>query len=90
MDRKARNSVLFGPSIHGGTGSGRPNGIISPAGHTYRHLSRVELEYQPLPGLVCRAPFQHLSSVVAATNVWPGEAGHAYDPGGLAGSAAMR
>jgi hypothetical protein len=44
MDRKARNSVLFGPSIHGGTGSGRPTGIISPAGHT---LSRVELEYQP-------------------------------------------
>jgi carbonic anhydrase len=33
MDRKARNSVLFGPSIHGGTGQARPTGIISPAGH---------------------------------------------------------
>jgi hypothetical protein len=31
MDRKARNSVSLGPSIHGGTGSGRPTGIISPA-----------------------------------------------------------
>jgi hypothetical protein len=59
MDRKARNSVLFSPSIHGGTGSGRPTGIISPAGHTYRNLSRVELKYQPsatrvrsLPGVI--------------------------------------
>jgi hypothetical protein len=63
MDRKARNSVLFGPSIHGGTGSGRPNGIISPAGHTYRHLSRVELEYQPCLGWYDA----HLSSTFPAS-----------------------
>jgi hypothetical protein len=33
MDRKARYSVLFGPFIRGGTGSGWLTGLISPAGN---------------------------------------------------------
>jgi hypothetical protein len=65
MDRKARNSVLFGPSIHGGTGQARPTGIISPAGHTYRHLSRVELEHQPSATRVRSVPGVILSDAAS-------------------------
>jgi hypothetical protein len=50
MDRKARNSVPFGPSIRGGTGSGRPTSLINPTGRTHRHLGRALPGDAGLPG----------------------------------------
>jgi hypothetical protein len=53
MDRKARYSVLSGPSIRGGTGSGRPTGLSSTAGHTHRQLGRLH------PVTMTASPSQH-------------------------------
>jgi len=43
MDRKARYSVLFCPSITSGADCGRPSALMSPAGHTHR----ADLEFPP-------------------------------------------
>jgi hypothetical protein len=55
MDRKARNSVLLGPSTRSGTASRRLTGLIGPAGHAHHQPGHTDLEFrlaQRNPGAV--------------------------------------
>jgi hypothetical protein len=70
MDRKARYSVLFGPFIRGGTGCGRPTGLISPTGHAQRQLGRVDLEGRPSATRVWSHSASFSSSPPAVTAKW--------------------
>ena len=44
MYQQARNSAPNGTFTRNGTGGGRLTGLISPTGHTHRHLGRIDLE----------------------------------------------